>query len=121
MTFRLTAAGKIRERGLFAPAFIRGIGAARVQQAAVGTVIFPRHHARQRGQTRFILGELRQRAQQRLGLRMARRAEDIFRVTGLHHLTRVHNDNFMRGFRHQRQVVGDQHQRHILLLLQIQQ
>ena len=25
------------------------------------------------------------------------------------------------GFRHQRQVVGDQHQRHILLLLQLQQ
>ena len=70
MTFRLATAIEIRERRLFATAFIRSIGAARVQQAAVGTVIFPRHYARQRRQTRFILGKLRQRAQQRLSTAM---------------------------------------------------
>ena len=38
-----------------------------------------------------------------------------------HHLTGVHDNDFVRSFRHQRQVMSDEHQRHVLFLLQFQQ
>ncbi len=52
---------------------------------------------------------------------MTRRLENIARLAALDYLTRIHHDDVVRGFRHQRQIVRNQDQRHILLLLQLQQ
>lgn len=52
---------------------------------------------------------------------MARRTENLRRLAGLHHLAGIHHDDVVRGFGHQRQIVGDQQQRHVFALLQVQQ
>ena len=121
MAFGLATVSQQIQLWLVDAAFIRRIRAARVKQTALRTVIFTRHNPRKRGQTRFILRKFRQRTQQSLRIRMTRGTEDIVRTSGLHHLACVHHDDFMRRFSHQRQIVRNQHQRHILFLLQLQQ
>ena len=43
------------------------------------------------------------------------------RTSGLDDLACIHHDDFVRRFGHQRQVMRNQDQRHIFLLLQLQQ
>jgi hypothetical protein len=62
-----------------------------------------------------------QRAQQRLGIGVARRGEELGRRRHLDDLAGVHQRHPVRHARHHRQVVRDQQQAHALLALQVLQ
>ncbi len=83
--------------------------------------MLPGNHAGDCLQPRIVLVVFRQRRQQRLRVRMARRLEHFGYRTRLDFLPRIHHDDALCGLGHQRQVVRDEDQRHVALALQPRQ
>src|SRR5215469_11654922 len=65
-----------RKQGPLSPAALQRIGAAGMEQASIGPVVLTRHYARDRLEPGSIAIALRQRGEQRLGVRMLWRLED---------------------------------------------
>ena len=76
------------------------------------------HRKMSHKQARAASVVLRQRGHQRLRVGMARRGEDLRHRSRLDLLARVHHDDALRRLGDDREIVGDEDQRHPLLALQ---
>jgi hypothetical protein len=97
-----------RATGNGAPAIAEDEAAARREQAAARAVELARHYAGDRGQP--ALGRaLRQRGEQRGGVRVVRIGEQRAGRVRLHLLTRILHHDAVGGLRDDAHVMGDEH------------
>ena len=88
----------------------------------LGQVERARQFAPRRRRPRAPAGiELGRGVEQRLGIGMPRRGEELFRRSDLDHLAEIHHRDPVRDVAHQTQIVGDEDDGQMQLFLQLQE